>query len=85
MGSVHGYELRAEFPQNDYLIVGDTNLTGKGIDLKEKEADVRNTVERLFSKNDPPRPRLLDITDGNPDVMIVENGSEKTSRSTYFF
>lgn len=71
-------------PQNDYLIVGDTNLTGEGNDLKEKETDVRNTVERLLSKRDPTRPRLLDITDGNTDEMILENGSEKTSRSTYF-
>lgn len=71
-------------PQNDYLIVGDTNLTGEGIDLKEKEVNVRNIVEQLFSENDPTRPKLLDITDGNADEMILENGSEKTSRSTYF-
>ncbi len=71
-------------PQNDYLIIGDTNLTGNGINLKEREVDIRNTVERLFSENDPTRPRLLDITDGNADEMILENGSEKTSRSTYF-
>ena len=60
-------------PQNDYLIVGDTNLTGEGNDLKEKETDVRNTVERLLSKRDPTGPRLLDITDGNTDEMIFRH------------